>query len=129
MIIVYRFVNSSGKCDCVVYVEGDDLHASNLSQMLSITLGNIKSLYDEKYDKVSFIKNIILDNILPSDIYIKSNELHFSEEFRAVIVVKFQGSSPVPPYEIVQNLVPDRTKDYPRRPLGFRRMWFRGHRG
>ena len=40
--------------------------------ILSISLSNIKSLYDEKYDKSSFIKNIILDNILPSDIYVKS---------------------------------------------------------
>ena len=83
-----------------------------MAEILSISLGNIKSLYDEKYDKVSFVKNIILDNILPSDIYIKSNELHFSEEFRTVIVIKFQGSSPVPPYEIVQSLISDKTKDY-----------------
>ena len=108
----YRFINCAGKADSIVFVEGDNLHASKMAEMLSITLGNIKSLYDEKYDRVSFIKNIILDNILPSDIYIKSNELHFSEEFRAVMVIKFQGSSPVPPYEIVQNLVPDKSKDY-----------------
>jgi len=108
----YRFISSQGKSDCIAFVEGDDLHASKMAEILAISLGNIKSLYDEKYDKVSFVKNIILDNILPSDIYIKSNELHFSEEFRAVIVIKFQGSSPTPPYEIVQNLVTDKTKDY-----------------
>ena len=108
----YRFINSSGKGDLIAYVEGDDQHASKMSEILSIALDNIKSLYDEKYDKVSFVKNIILDNILPSDIYIKSNELHFSEALRAVIVMKFQGSSPLPPYEIVQNLVPDKNKDY-----------------
>ena len=108
----YRFISSQGKSDCIAFVEGDDLHASKMAEILAISLGNIKSLYDEKYDKVSFVKNIILDNILPSDIYIKSNELHFSEEFRAVIVIKFQGSSPTPPYEIVQNLGTDKTKDY-----------------
>ncbi len=108
----YRFINSQGKSDCIAFVEGEDLHASKMAEILAISLGNIKSLYDEKYDKVSFVKNIILDNILPSDIYIKSNELHFSEEFRAVMVMKFQGSSPMPPYEIVQTLVSDKTKDY-----------------
>ena len=108
----YRFINCAGKADSIVFVEGDNLHASKMAEMLSITLGNIKSLYDEKYDRVSFIKNIILDNILPSDIYIKSNELHFSEEFRIVIVLKFQGSSPSSPYEIVQSLIADKTKDY-----------------
>ena len=108
----YRFINCAGKNDAIVFVEGENLHATKMAEMLSITLGNIKSLYDEKYDKVSFIKNIILDNILPSDIYIRSNELHFSEEFRAVMVIKFQGATPVPPYEIVQNLNPDKSKDY-----------------
>ncbi len=108
----YRFINSAGKNECVAFVEGDDLHASKMSEILAIALGNIKSLYDEKYDKVSFIKNIILDNILPSDIYIKSNELHFSEELRAVIVLKFQGTSPLPPYEIVMNHIVDKSKDY-----------------
>ena len=108
----YRFISPQGKSDCIAFVEGDDLHASKMSEILAISLGNIKSLYDEKYDKVSFVKNIILDNILPSDIYIKSNELHFSEEFRIVIVLKFQGSSPSSPYEIVQSLIADKTKDY-----------------
>ena len=108
----YRFINSASKTDCIVFAEGDDLHASKTAELLAISIGNIKSLYDEKYDKVSFIKNIILDNILPSDIYIKSNELHFSEEFRAVIVIKFQGASSVPPYEIIQGLVSDKNKDF-----------------
>ena len=108
----YRFINAAGKSECIAFVEGDDLHASKMSEILAIALGNIKSLYDEKYDKVSFIKNIILDNILPSDIYIKSNELRFSEELRAVIVLKFQGTTPLPPYEIVMNHIADKTKDY-----------------
>ena len=109
----YRFINSQNKNDCIVFVEGDDIHASKMAQMLAISLGNIKSLYDEKYDKGSFIKNIILDNILPSDIYIKSNELHFSsEELRVVIVIKFQGGSALSPYEIVQNMITDKNKDY-----------------
>ncbi len=108
----YRFITSSVKSDYIVFVEGDDANAEKMSEILAISLGNIKNLYDEKYDRVSFIKNIILDNILPSDIYIKSNELHFNEEHRAVFVLKFQGTSSVSPYEIAQGLVPDKTKDY-----------------
>ncbi len=109
----YRFISAQEKGDAIVFVEGDDLHASKMCQLISISLGNIKSLYDDKYDKGSFIKNIILDNILPSDIYIKSNELHFnSDDKRAVIVIKFQGASSVPPYEIIEKLVPDKTRDY-----------------
>ena len=111
----YKLVVSSNniKNDCIVFVEGEDKDADKTAQILAISLGNIKSLYDEKYDKGSFIKNIILDNILPNDIYIKSNELHMgNEEYRAVIVIKFQGATELAPYEIIQNIASDRTKDY-----------------
>ena len=109
----YRYISSQTKNESIIFVEGTDIHAGKMAEMLSISLGNIKSLYDEKYDKGSFIKNIILDNILPSDIYVKSNELHFNtEETRAVIVFKFQGHTQTPPYEIIQAQVKDRSKDY-----------------
>ena len=109
----YRFISGAEKADCIVFVEGDDDHAATMCHMMAIALGNIKNMYDEKYDKSSFIKNIILDNILPSDIYIKSNELHFTnEEYRAVIVAKFLGSTSPAPYEIIQGLVTDKSKDY-----------------
>ena len=109
----YRFITASGKNDCICFAEGNDSEADKITQLLSIALGNIKNLYDEKYDKGSFIKNIILDNILPSDIYVKSNELHFSnDECRAVLVVKFHGATDVPPYEIVQGIFDESNKDY-----------------
>ena len=109
----YRYVASKTQGDTIIFVSGDDAHADKMSELLAISLGNIKSLYDEKYDKTSFIKNIILDNILPSDIYIKSNELHFSnEESRVAIIVKFLSSPEHQPYEIIQSIVTDKSLDY-----------------
>ena len=109
----YRVIGAENKTDCVIFVEGDDSHAEKMSEILAISLGNIKSLYDEKYDKGSFIKNIILDNILPSDIYIKSNELHLSgDQCRVVIVLKFQNQPALSPFEIVQELTKDEGHDY-----------------
>ena len=109
----YRFISADSKTDCVIFVEGDDSHAEKMSEILSISLGNIKGLYDEKYDKGSFIKNIILDNILPSDIYIKSNELHLSgEQNRVVIVLKFQNQTAITPFEIVTELTKDEGHQY-----------------
>ena len=109
----YRYINTNEKNDCICFVEGGDSHASSTAELLAIFLGNIKTLYDEKYDKGSFIKSILLDNILPSDIYIKSNELHFSnDEHRIVFVIKFQTVSSVPPYEIIQEITAGSDKDY-----------------
>lgn len=109
----YRSLSGGPKSDYIVFVEGEDKMAEKLSKLLAISLGNIKNLYDEKYDKGSFIKNIILDNILPSDIYIKSKELHFNtEESRVVFLIKFYGKTDMMPFEMLQNMFPDKTKDY-----------------
>ena len=109
----YRPMVSGPKTDYIVFVEGEDKMAEKVSKLLAISLGNIKNLYDEKYDKGSFIKNIILDNILPSDIYIKSKELHFNtEESRIVFLIKFFGKTDMMPFEMLQNMFPDKSKDY-----------------
>ena len=109
----YRAIGSEAKPEYLVFVEGEDKSAEKTSLLLSITLNNLKSLYDEKYDKSSFIKNIILDNILPSDIYIKSKELHFSPDVcRIVYLIKFIGKIDVIPFDLVQNMFPDKSKDY-----------------
>ncbi len=109
----YRYMGTGPKNENIVFVEGEDKMAEKMTKLLSVSLGNIKSLYDEKYDKGSFIKNIILDNILPSDIYIKSKELHFnSDESRIVFLIKFFGKTDMMPFEMLQNMFPDKTRDY-----------------
>ncbi len=109
----YRALTGGAKREYIIFVEGEDDEADKISRLLCVALGNIKNLYDEKYDKASFIKNIILDNILPSDIYIKSKELHFNaEEPRVVLLVKFQGKTDMMPYEMLQNMFPDKSRDY-----------------
>ena len=109
----YRPISAGTKSEYVVFMEGEDKMAEKMSKLLAVSLTNIKNLYDEKYDKGSFIKNIILDNILPSDIYIKSKELHFnSEENRIVFLIKFYGKTDMMPFEMLQNMFPDKSKDY-----------------
>ncbi|MBE6556367.1 MAG: PucR family transcriptional regulator [Ruminococcaceae bacterium] len=109
----YRYLGAGQKGEYIAFVEGEDKMAEKMSKLLSVSLGNIKSLYDEKYDKGSFIKNIILDNILPPDIYIKSKELHFNtEEPRIVFLIKFFGKTDMMPFEMLQNMFPDKSRDY-----------------
>lgn len=109
----YRPIGAGPKAEYIVFVEGEDRMADKIASILAISLSNIKNLYDEKYDKGSFIKNIILDNILPSDIYIKSKELHFNADVdRVVFLIKFFGKNDLVPYEMVQNMFPDKNKDY-----------------
>ena len=109
----YSPITAGSKSEYYVFVDGDDKLAEKISKILVVSFINIKNLYDEKYDKGSFIKNIILDNILPSDIYVKSKELHFNtEEVRIVFLVKFYSRSDMMPFEMLQNMFPDKSKDY-----------------
>lgn len=109
----YHPIGIGAKWEYIVFVEGEDQEAARLSNILAISLSTIKNLHDEKYDKGSFIKNIIMDNILPSDIYIKGKELRFnSEEPRVVFLFKFLSKTEVMPFAMVQQLFPDKVKDY-----------------
>ena len=109
----YRPLVNGAKSEYIVFVEGEDKKAESTSMILAIALSNIKSLYDEKYDKGSFLKNIILDNILPSDIYMKSKELHFVNDVqRIVFLIKFHTKGDIMPFDIIQNMFPDKNKDH-----------------
>ncbi len=109
----YRLMGSTLKIENVIMVQGEDKESADICAVLAVSFANIKNLYGEKYDKSSFIKNIILDNILPSDIYIKAKELHFNaESSRAVFFVRFAEKGEVIPYDIMQNMFPDKNKDY-----------------
>ena len=61
-----------GEYEYAVFVDGVDSPAGRFASVLAISLENIKQYYDEKYDKLSFIKNVILENVLPGDITTKA---------------------------------------------------------
>ena len=96
-----------------VFVDGVDPEARKYVKLLAVSLNSIKQYYDEKYDRGNFIKNVILDNILPGDIYLKSHELHFdSDVSRVCMLIKITDKNDVSAYEVLQNLFPDKNKDF-----------------
>lgn len=96
-----------------LFVEGADPQAAKYAAILSIALSNIKFYYDEKYDRSNFIKNVILDNILPGDIYLKARELHFSSDvYRAVLLIRVVSNNDISVYDVLGKLFPDRAKDF-----------------
>lgn len=108
----YRPIGSGARVEYAAFVEGEDKMAEKLVSVIAISLNNIKGLYDDKHDKNSLIKNIILDNILPSDISLKSKELRFAADMpRVVFLIRFQNKGDMVPYDMIQNLFPDRVKD------------------
>ena len=110
---LYQAFGTNMNPEYAVFVEGEDAAAKNYISVLSVSLSSLKQFYDEKFDRSNFIKNIILDNILPGDIYLKARELHFNNEAsRVVLLIRLTDKNDVSVYDVIQNLFPDKTKDF-----------------
>ena len=109
----YKAFGSQNNNEYLLFVEGTDAEAVKYSSILAVSLTSIKFYYDENYDRGNFIKNIILDNILPGDIYLKARELRFnSDVYRTVLLIRVSSKNDVSVYDIIQNLFPDKSKDF-----------------
>jgi len=99
--------------DYAVMVEGTDEAAARYAGLLAVSLQTIKQYYDEKFDKVNFIKNVVLDNILPGDIYAKAREMHFATDVsRVVLLIRVTSGADISAYDVVSGLFPDKQKDF-----------------
>ena len=106
-------VGSSNLYEYAVFCSGEDELAKSFCSMAYIALNDAKVFYEEKHDRGTFVKNIIMDNILPGDIYLRAKELHFSTESpRAVFLVRQVGHTDVGTLDVVTNLFPDRLQDF-----------------
>ena len=109
----YKPFGSKSKPEFAVFVEGSDEMAARYCGILAVALSGIKQYYDEKCDRNNFIKNVVLDNVLPGDIVIKARELHFNAEVsRVVLLIRIVSTNDVSAYDVIQNLFPDKNKDF-----------------
>ena len=105
--------SNSGFYEYAVFCGGDDEHSRVLCAMAYVALNDAKTFYEEKHDRGTFVKNIIMDNILPGDIYIRAKELHFSTEApRAVFLVRQLGHGDVATVDVLSNMFTDRLQDF-----------------
>lgn len=109
----YKSFGNNARAEYAVFVAGVDEYAQKCAQLLAVSLANIKQYYDEKYDRSNFIKNVIMDNILPGDIYLKARELHFnSDVLRVCLLIRITSKTEVSTLDVIQNLFPDKSKDF-----------------
>ena len=80
---------------------------------MAISLGNLKQFYDEKYDKNNFIKNVLLENILPGDVHTKAHELNFGTGvLRVCFFVRITSKTEESAFEIIKKFFGDKNKDF-----------------
>ena len=106
-------VGASNYFEYAVFCTGDDETAKSYCAMAYIALNDAKIFYEEKHDRGTFVKNIIMDNILPGDIYIRAKELHFATDApRAVFLIRQIGHSDVATMDVLAGMFPDKTQDF-----------------
>ena len=118
MVVVDRktlkpLMSWSSYFDYAAFVDGDDDVARSVCLMASVALNGAKTYYEEKHDKGTFVKNIITDNILPGDIYVRAKELHFATDLpRAVFLIRQVGRADVAAVDVLQNMFTDKQQDF-----------------
>ena len=106
-------LGSTGVVEYAVFCDGDDDQAKLCCNLAYIALGDAKNFYEEKHDRGTFVKNIIMDNILPSDIYIRAKELRFATDApRAVFLVRQLGHGDVATVDVLSNMFSDKLQDF-----------------
>ncbi len=106
-------INSTKYMEYAVFCSGDDETARGYCSLAYIALNDAKTFYEEKHDRGTFVKNIIMDNILPGDIYIRAKELHFATDApRAVFLVRQVGRSDVATVDVLAGMFPDKLQDF-----------------
>ena len=106
-------VSSANFIEYAVFCTGDDEVSKGFCQMAYIALNDAKTFYEEKHDRGTFVKNIIMDNILPGDIYIRAKELHFATDApRAVFLIRQIGHSDVATVDVLSGMFTDKLQDF-----------------
>ena len=95
------------------FVEGTDGVAKTVCAISAVAFDEALCNYEEKHNRAAFIKNIISDNILPGDVYVRAKELHFvTDEPRSVFLIRQMENADVAAGELVSRLFPDRQHDF-----------------
>ena len=109
----YPLNSGSGRIEFVAFAEGTDSCSKMICTMAAVAFNEAKNSYEEKHNKAAFVKNIISDNILPGDVYVRAKELHFvTDEMRSVILVRQNESTDGAAVETIQRLFPDKQNDF-----------------
>ena len=110
----YRALASeNGRLDYAAFADGTDTLSRTLCAVTAVAYNEAKSGYEEKHNKAAFVKNIISDNILPGDVYVRAKELHFvTDEPRSVLLVRQIDSADVAAMEVIHHIFPDRQRDF-----------------
>ncbi|MBP5426533.1 MAG: helix-turn-helix domain-containing protein [Clostridiales bacterium] len=111
--ILYEKVYIKRKLEFITYIKSVTQDARKILSLISMNVKNSKVYYDEKYDKINFMRSIITDNILLGDISVRAKDLHIkSEVLRQVFLINTGKSKDMQVHDVLCGLFPDDKKDF-----------------
>ncbi len=83
----YIKVSDDYHLEYILVVEGEDDDAYLVGKLAAFQIQSLIVAYKERFDKDSFIKNLLLDNLLLVDIYNRAKKLHIEADVRRVVMI------------------------------------------
>ena len=109
----FKALGTGGSDDYSVFAEGEDDLARTICMLAVIAINEAGVYFEENHDKRTFVKNIISENILPGDIYVRAKELRFASDVtRGVLVIRCASPVDISAVELLQELFPDKQHDF-----------------
>jgi carbohydrate diacid regulator len=97
----------------VLGIEGMEEETQKLIKLICVPFNSVSKFYGAKHSKTEFIKNIILDNVLPGDISVRSLELKISTNVnRICMIFKCISKHDAVLYSVIRSMFPDGSKDF-----------------
>ena len=84
-----------------------------IGRMAVLQMESLIIVYQERYDKDSFIKNLLLDNLLLVDIYNRAKKLHIDPHARRVAyLIETQSKDEAAALELIRNMTAENDNDF-----------------
>ena len=97
----------------ILVAHGEDEDTYMVGKLAAFQIQSLIVAYKERFDKDSFIKNLLLDNLLLVDIYNRAKKLHIDIEVRRVVfIVETNREKDGNELEKIRSLFGGKSKDF-----------------
>ncbi len=109
----YQKIFIRNKMDLIAFINSTDQQALKELSLISLNIANMKLFYEDKFDKNTFVKNILLDHLLPGDIPLRAKELHMTNNsYRVAALIRSEKTKDIYVHDVIQGLFPNKAKDF-----------------
>ena len=97
----------------ILVAHGEDEDTYMVGKLAAFQIQSLIVAYKERFDKDSFIKNLLLDNLLLVDIYNRAKKLHIETNVkRVVFLIETKNEKDTNALETMRSLFSTKTKDF-----------------